>query len=206
VEVVLTGVVGVITVRAEMTWTAAVTILFTPDRITTILHKQADMGMNVMEGAADEETFSEVFTVVEDTRVGVEVPTRVLIPQGRRIHHKALHKVLTLTREDMVLKMPVTEGNHILGISIPADIAPTTMVIDMVIIRTAHTEAILQIIQTVGMVGMVVHQAQGVATVHMVHTVHTVDIQTKPVTLHEALTMATREAGAEAEADEVLVL
>jgi len=189
VEVVLTGVIGIITIRAEMAWIAAATTLSTLDRITTILHKQAtDMGMNVMEGAVVEATFSVVFTVVEDTRVGVEAPTRILIHPDRRINRKALHPILILTQEAMVLKVLVTEGSHILGTTIPA---PTAMVIE--IIRTVHIEAILEVIHTAGMAGMV----------HEADMVDTVDIRTKPVTPREA-TIATREV--EDESDEVLVL
>lgn len=140
--------------------------------------------------AAAAATFLVVFTVVVGTRVRVEVPTRVLIHQGRIIHHKAFHKVPIPTRE-----ITITEGSHILGIAIPVDITPMAMEIDTVIIRTAHIGAILEVIRTVR---MVVDRVQEVDTEHMA------DIQTTPVTLHEVLTTATREA--EEDSDEASVM
>jgi hypothetical protein len=153
-----------------------------------------------MEGAAIGVTFSEVFTVVEDTRVGVEVPTRVPIHQGPRIHNKALHKVPTLT---LALKVPVTEETRILGILVPVDMASMATVIDLPIIPIVPTEAIQEVIHMAGTAGTVVmvveDQAQEAGTEV---TAHVVDIQTKEITPREVLTMATREA--EEEADEVI--
>jgi len=148
-----------------------------------------------MEGAAVEAIFSAVLTVAEDMQIGVA--TRVLTHQGHHIHHRALHKVLILIQEVILLKVPVTEGSRMAGIRILVDIMPTAMVIDMVITRTVRIEAILEVIHMVGMVDMVVEQVQEV------DTVDTVDIQTKPVTLREVVTTGTREA--EEESDELVL-
>jgi len=195
VEVVLIVVIGMVTIRAE---TATAMTLSTPDRITTTLHKQAtDTEMIVMEGAAVGATFSVVFTVLEDTRVGVEIPIRVLIHQGRHTHHRALHTVLIPTQGAMVLKAMVTEGSHILGIQIPVDITPTAVEIDTMIIHTVRIGAIQEIIHTTPMGAMVVDRVQAVDTED---TGGTGDIQTKPATLREVRTVATREV--EEESDE----
>ena len=132
----------------------------TLDRTTIILHKPAtDTEMIVMEGAAVEETFSVVLTVVEDTQIGVETPTKVLIQQGRRMHHRALHRVLILTQEAMVFKVLVTGGNHMAGTQVPVDLTPTSVAIDTVITRTVRIEAIPEVIH---MAGMVVDRVQEV--------------------------------------------
>jgi len=192
VEVVLIAVIGMVIIHVGMV------ILSTPDRITSTLHKQiTDTEMIVMEGAAVEATISVVFTVLEDTRIEVEIPTRVLIRQGRHIHPKALHTVLILIQGAMVLKPMVTEGSHILGIQIPVDITPPTAVeIDTVIIRTVRIGAMLEIIHTTRMGAMVVDRAQEVG---MEDTGDTGDIQTNPATLREALTVGTREAKEESD-------
>jgi hypothetical protein len=198
VEVVLIVVIGMVTIREEM---ATVMTLSTPDRITTTLHKQAkDTEMIVMEGAAVEATFSVVFMVLEDTRVGVEIPTKVLIHQGRHIHHRALHTVLILIQGAMDLKEMVTEGSHILGIQIPVDITPTAVETDTMIIHTVRIGAIQEIIHTTRMGAMVVDRVQGV---DMEDTGDMEDSQTKPAyPSRGALTAATREV--EEESDEVL--
>jgi len=192
VEVVLIVVIGMVTIRAEM---ATAMTLSTLDRITITLHKQArDTEMIVMEGAAVEATFSVVITVLEDTRVGVEIPTRVPIHQGSHIHHRALHTVLILTQGAMVLKEMVMEGSHILGIQLPVDITPTAVEIDTMIIPTVRIGAIREITHTTRMGAMVVDRVQEE------DMGDTGDIRTKPTTLREAPTVATR--GVEEESDE----
>ena len=84
-----------------MTWIAAVTTLSNLDQTTTILLKLAMD--TVTEGVEDEVTFSEVFMVVEVTRVELEILIKILIHQDRRIHHKAL----------LMKAIPVIEGIHI---------------------------------------------------------------------------------------------